>query len=76
MKLWSIDLPPPMAAAFRACRPHFIGIAVFSGLLNLLFLTPSIYMLQVYDRVVPTGGLMTLAFITLVVAFALATLAA
>ena len=76
MKILSIDLPGPMAAAFRACRPHFIGIAVFSGLLNLLFLTPSIYMLQVYDRVVPTGGLVTLGFITLVVAFALATLAA
>ena len=76
VKFLNIDLPAPMAEAFRACRPHFIGIAVFSGLLNLLFLTPSIYMLQVYDRVVPTGGLMTLGFITLVVAFALATLAA
>lgn len=76
MKYLSIDLPPPLAEAFRACRPHFIGIVVFSGLLNLLFLTPSIYMLQVYDRVVPTGGLMTLGFITLAVAFALGTLAA
>jgi len=72
----SIDLPPPLAAALRTCRPHFVGIFVFSGLLNLLFLTPSIYMLQVYDRVVPTGGLLTLAFITLAVAFALITLAA
>ena len=69
-------LPGPLSAAFRACRPHFVGIVVFSGLLNLLFLTPTIYMLQVYDREVPTGGLMTLAFITLAVAFALATLAA
>lgn len=74
--LTGIDLPGPLAAAFKACRPHFVGIAIFSGLLNLLFLTPSIYMLQVYDRVVPTGGLMTLAFITLAVAFALMTLAA
>ncbi|MDO8297952.1 MAG: type I secretion system permease/ATPase [Caulobacter sp.] len=64
-----------MAAAFRACRPHLVGIVVFSGLLNLLFLAPSIYMMQVYDRVVPTGGLLTLLFITLAVAFALATLA-
>ena len=39
MKILSIDLPAPMAAAFRACRPHFIGIAVFSGLLNVLYLT-------------------------------------
>lgn len=64
-----------MAAAFRACRPHLVGIVVFSGLLNLLFLAPSIYMMQIYDRVVPTGGLLTLLFITLAVAFALATLA-
>lgn len=76
MNVLSIDLPPPLAAALRTCRPHFVGIFVFSGLLNLLFLTPSIYMLQVYDRVVPTGGLLTLAFITLAVAFALITLAA
>lgn len=76
MKYLSIELPAPMAAAFRACRPHFIGIAVFSGLLNVLYLTPSIYMLQVYDRVVPTGGITTLVFITLAVAFALTTLAA
>lgn len=76
MTYLGIELPPPMVAAIRACRPHFVGIAVFSGLLNLLYLTPSIYMLQVYDRVVPTGGITTLVFITLAVAFALITLAA
>ncbi len=68
-------MPAPLAAAFRECRPHIVGILVFSALLNLLFLTPSIYMLQVYDRVVPTSGLLTLFYITLVVAFALITLA-
>ncbi|MFA7264256.1 MAG: type I secretion system permease/ATPase [Caulobacter sp.] len=76
MKYPNMDSPPLLVEAFQACRPHFVGIAIFSGLLNVLFLTPSIYMLQVYDRVVPTGGLMTLAFITLAVAFALMTLAA
>lgn len=75
MKYLGIELPPLMTAAFRACRPHFVGIVVFSGLLNVLYLTPSIYMLQVYDRVVPTGGIVTLVFITLAVAFALVTLA-
>lgn len=75
MKLLSVELPKPLADAFVACRPHFIGIGLFSALLNLLFLAPTIYMMQVYDRVVPTGGLLTLLYITLVVAFALATLA-
>ncbi|NBU29071.1 MAG: hypothetical protein EBS42_12910 [Caulobacteraceae bacterium] len=60
MKLLSVELPKPLADAFVACRPHFIGIGLFSALLNLLFLAPTIYMMQVYDRVVPTGGLLTL----------------
>lgn len=65
----------PLAEAFRACRVHFIWAAVFSALVNLLYLAPTIYMMQVYDRVVPTGGLTTLLLVTVVVVFALATLA-
>ena len=48
--------------------------ASFSALLNLLFLAPTLYMLQIYDRVVPTRGGLTLLFLTLVLIFALATL--
>lgn len=44
--------------------------------MNLLYLTPTLYMMQVYDRVVPTGGLMTLALVTVVAVFALTALAA
>ena len=65
----------PLAEAFRACRTHFVWAAVFSALVNLLYLTPTLYMMQVYDRVVPTGGMTTLALITAVAVFALATLA-
>jgi ATP-binding cassette subfamily C protein len=60
--------------ALRACRPHFLMVALFSALLNLLYIAPTIYMLQIYDRVVPTRGTLTLAFLTLVLCFALATL--
>jgi ATP-binding cassette subfamily C protein len=42
--------------------------------LNLLFIAPMLYMLQIYDRVVPTQGGVTLLFLTLVVLFALVTL--
>ena len=49
---------------------------MFSALVNLLYLTPTLYMMQVYDRVVPTGGLITLVLITAVAVFALAALAA
>ncbi len=66
----------PLAQAFQACRQHLIWALVFSALVNLLYLVPTLYMMQVYDRVVPTGGLTTLLLITAVAVFALATLAA
>jgi PrtD family type I secretion system ABC transporter len=71
-----IIAPPtePVAAALRACRKHFVAVASFSALLNLLFLVPMLYMLQVYDRVIPTRGSLTLFFLTLVLLFGLITL--
>lgn len=65
----------PLAEALKACRTHFVWAAVFSALVNLLYLTPTLYMMQVYDRVVPTGGLTTLVLVTVVAVFALAALA-
>jgi ATP-binding cassette subfamily C protein len=50
-------------------------VFLFSALLNLLFIVPMLYMLQVYDRVIPTAGGNTLFFLTLVLLFALGTLA-
>lgn len=76
MKIAGIELPRDMAEAVEACRPHFLAAAVFSLFINLLFLAPAIYMLQVYDRVVATGGKMTLLFITLALAVALFALSA
>ena len=49
-----------IAAAVTACKRHFLAAAAFSALLNLLYLAPTLYMLQVYDRVVPTRGGVTL----------------
>ena len=65
----------PFAAALRSCRRHFLAAAGSSALLNLLFIAPMLYMLQIYDRAVPTQGKLTLFFLTLVVLFALVTLA-
>ena len=75
LNLAGLTLPKPLADAFRSCRPHFVAAAGFSLLVNLLFLAPSLYMLQVYDRVVSTGGKTTLLFITLALGIALLTLA-
>ncbi len=74
MKLAGIDLPRLVREALADCRQHFVAAAGFSLLINLLYLAPTIYMLQVYDRVVPTGGKTTLLFITVALALALLTL--
>ncbi len=76
MKLVGIELPEVLANALRDCRQHFIAAAVFSLLINILYLAPTLYMLQVYDRVVPTAGKTTLLFVTLALALALLTLSA
>ncbi len=65
-----------MRAALAAGRRHFGYAALFSALLNLLFIAPMLYMLQVYDRVMPTQGRTTLVMLTLILAVSLATLAA
>ncbi len=65
-----------MQAAYAAGRRHFAYAALFSALLNILFIAPMLYMLQVYDRVVPTQGRTTLLFLTLILVVSLATLAA
>ncbi len=65
---------PPVRQAIAAVRRHFVWAAGFSALLNLLYLAPTLYMLQIYDRVVPTGGKTTLLLVTLALVFALATL--
>ena len=54
-----------LAEALRSCRGAFLGVALFSGISNVLMLTGSIYMLQVYDRVLPSRGVPTLIALTL-----------
>lgn len=65
-----------LRAALRACRSHFVFVAMFSFFLNLLYLAPSLYMLQVYDRVLTSGGLLTLLYLSIVLALSLLVLAA
>src|SRR6202035_3338921 len=46
--------------ALRACRNAFIGVGVMSCMINLLYLTGSLFMLEVYDRVLPSRSVPTL----------------
>ena len=75
MRIIGIELPETLAEAVRACRPHFTAAGVFSLLINLLYLAPVLYMLQVYDRVLTTGSSATLLFVSIALLAALATLA-
>ena len=54
-----------LRAAVASCRAAFLGVGVFSGLINLLALTSSIYMLQLYDRVIPSHSVPTLVGLTI-----------
>ena len=56
-------------------RTHVMLIVAFSAAINLLYLAPSLYMLQVYDRVIPTSGVMTLVLLSVVLIASLAVLA-
>ena len=76
LKLAGVELPRVLSEALADCRQHFVAATVFSLLINVLYLAPTLYMLQVYDRVVPTAGKTTLLFVTLALALALMTLSA
>jgi ATP-binding cassette subfamily C exporter for protease/lipase len=48
-----------------AFKRTFITVGVFSAIINLLMLVPSLYMLQVYDRVLASRNEITLLMLTL-----------
>ncbi|MFZ5672891.1 MAG: type I secretion system permease/ATPase [Pseudomonadota bacterium] len=54
-----------LVAALSSFRAAFIGIGALSGAVNVLALTGSFFMLQVYDRVVPGRSLPTLVGLVL-----------
>lgn len=56
--------PNELLLAVRAHHRALLGVALFSGVINLLYLTPSIYMLQVYDRVLASRSEFTLVVLT------------
>src|SRR5262247_3774431 len=60
----------PVASRLHESARRMIGIAVFSGVVNILMLSGSLYMLQVYDRVIPSRNIATLLGLSLIVLFA------
>jgi ATP-binding cassette subfamily C protein len=57
-----------LAAALRACRQAFLAIGLFSGMSNILMLTGSLFMLEVYDRVLPSRSVPTLVALLILTA--------
>ncbi|HAT4518955.1 TPA: type I secretion system permease/ATPase [Serratia marcescens] len=55
--------------AVRQHRRAFWSLGCFTAVINILMLVPSLYMLQVYDRALPSGNGMTLLMLTLIVLF-------
>jgi len=49
-----------LGTALRTCRAAFVGAGIMSCIINLLYLTGSMFMLEVYDRVLPSGSVPTL----------------
>src|SRR5829696_8400514 len=58
-----------LAQALASCRGAFVAVGIFSGVINVLMLTGSIYMLQVYDRVLPSRSVPTLVGLTMIIIF-------
>lgn len=51
----------------KTYKKAFYSIGIFTAIINILMLAPSIYMLQVYDRVLASNNKMTLLMLTLLV---------
>jgi ATP-binding cassette subfamily C protein PrsD len=60
----------PVTAAIRSSKRSLLRVALFSGVVNLLTLSGSLYMLQVYDRVIPSRNIATLLGLSAIVLFA------
>lgn len=56
----SSALPPEISSLIRRQRPAIAALAAASCIINLLMLVGPIFMLQIYDRVLPSRSLATL----------------
>ncbi|MDQ8726342.1 type I secretion system permease/ATPase [Bradyrhizobium sp. LHD-71] len=53
-----------LGRAMHACRGAIVGVALMSCMVNLLYLTGSVFMLEIYDRVLPSRSISTLVGLT------------
>ena len=60
--------PSELRKALASFRGPYVAVAAFSGLINVLMLSGSLFMLQVYDRVLPSRSVPTLVALIVLVA--------
>lgn len=65
-----------LSTAVRAQFPHFAVAGVFSGIINLLYLSSPLYLMQIYNRVLVSENVTTLVLLTLILVCALLTMGA
>lgn len=66
--LTSLDQHPPLASGIAVLRAQGWMILGLSAVLNVLALSGAIYMMLVYDSVLPSGSRATLAALTILIA--------
>ena len=64
-----------LAATLYAFRREFLIVGIFSMVANVLMLAPTLYMLQVYDRVLVSRSELTLLVVSLITLFFFAVMA-
>lgn len=69
MKTTSFFQRSELAATLWSFRREFVVVMIFSMVVNILMLTPTIYMLQLFDRVMLSYNELTLVALTLVMLF-------
>lgn len=67
MKMAKSPATAPLFKALGDYKSILISVGCFTALINVLMLVPSIYMLQVYDRVLSSQNETTLAMLSLMV---------
>lgn len=65
----------PIGRLLVTFKKELVWVCIFSAFVNLLLLTPTIYMLQVFDRVFFSNNLVTLAALTGLLVFFLSVMA-
>jgi ATP-binding cassette subfamily C protein len=57
--------PNGVSSALASCRGAFLSVALITSVVSLLYLTGAFFMLEVYDRVVPSRNVPTLVALVL-----------